>query len=70
MKLTRSMTVGALLGFAMGIAFTIYALLTYDDTQTTAGYVAAFSLLFGMPILVVVGTFAGWLWDVFIKGKR
>jgi hypothetical protein len=64
------MTIGAGIGFILAIVFTITALLNYDDTETTAGYVAASSLLIGMPILVVMGVFAGWLWDIFIKGKK
>lgn len=64
------MTVGALIGFVLGFVFAITSLFTYDDTQTTAGYVLGASLLIGMPVLVTMGVFAGWLWDIFIKGKK
>jgi hypothetical protein len=70
MRLTRSMSIGAGLGFVMGIVFTITSLFLYDEAETSAGYVIASGLLIGMPILVAMGTLAGWLWDVFIAGKK
>lgn len=70
MRLSPSMTIGAGIGFVLGFVFAISALLTYDDTETNAGYVLASSLLIGMPVLVTMGVLAGWLWDIFIKGKK
>ena len=40
---------GAGLGFVMGIAFTVIALLQFDDTETSAVDVATVSLLVGLP---------------------
>lgn len=70
MRLTRSMSVGAGLGFLMGIVFTVIAVFQVDEEETSIGYAIAASLLIGMPIIVTMGTFAGWLWDIFIKQKR
>ena len=70
MRLTPSMTVGAGIGFALGIVFTVTSLFLYDKEETSAGYVIASGLLIGMPILVMMGVLAGWLWDIFIRGNR
>lgn len=73
MRLSKSMSVGAGLGFIFSFVFTILAVLQFDqesNPETSVGELVAYSLLVGMPVLVVMGTFAGWLWDIFIKGKK
>ncbi len=67
------MSIGAGLGFIFSFIFTILAAIQFDqesNPETSAGEVVAISLLVGMPVLVVMGTFAGWLWDIFIKEKK
>ncbi len=63
------MMIGAGIGFIFGIIFTIISAFQFDETRTTAGETIAVGLLVGMPIAAVIGTFAGWLWDVFIRPK-
>ncbi len=70
MRLTKSMSVGAGIGFIFGIVFAVLSAFNVDEDETSVGYAIAVSLLIGMPIIVVMGTFAGWLWDIFIKGKK
>ncbi len=67
------MSIGAGLGFIFSFIFTILAVIQFDqdsNPDTSVGELVAYSLLVGMPVLVVMGTFAGWLWDVFIKEKK
>ena len=68
-KLSRSMSVGAGIGFVAGIVFAISSLFLYDESETGPGEVLATGLLIGLPITVVMGVIAGWLWDVFIRTK-
>ncbi len=57
---------GAGLGFAMGIAFTVIALMQFDRTETNARDVALASLLIGLPFSVLIGLAIGWLWSRFM----
>ena len=57
---------GAGLGFVMGIAFTVIALLQFDETRTTATEVAMWSLLIGLPFSVLIGLAMGGLWSRFM----
>lgn len=61
------MSIGAGIGFVFGIAFAIISAFQFDETRTTAIEMIAFGLLLGLPITVVMGTLAGWLWDIFFK---
>ena len=67
MRLSQSMMIGAGVGFIFGIIFTIISTFQFDETRTNTGEVIMVGLLVGMPIAVMMGTAAGWLWDVFIK---
>ena len=69
MRLSKSMSIGAGIGFLFGFVFTAISAFQFDETRITRGETIAYSLLIGMPITVVMGTFAGWLWDVFIKPR-
>ncbi len=57
---------GAGLGFVMGIAFTVIALMQFDRTETNARDVALASLLIGLPFSVLIGLAIGWLWSRFV----
>jgi NhaP-type Na+/H+ or K+/H+ antiporter len=57
---------GAGLGFVMGIAFTVIALMQFDRTETNARDVALASLLIGLPFSVLIGLAIGWLWSRFM----
>ena len=57
---------GAGLGFVMGIAFTVIALLQFDDKETNAVDVATVSLLVGLPFSVLIGLAIGGLWSRFM----
>ena len=57
---------GAGLGFVMGIAFTVIALLQFDNTETNAKAVAISSLLIGLPFSVLIGLAIGGLWSRFM----
>ena len=57
---------GAGLGFVMGIAFTVIALLQFDNTETNAKDVAIASLLIGLPFSVLIGLAIGGLWSRFM----
>lgn len=70
MRLSPSMSIGAGIGFVLGILFTVIAAFRVDEEQATVGDAVQVGIFVGMPILVVMGTFAGWLWDIFIKEKR
>lgn len=67
MRLSNSMSIGAGIGIVFGLIFTAISAFQFDETKTSAGEVIAVGLLIGMPITVLMGTLAGWLWDVFIK---
>ena len=67
MRLSKSMSIGAGIGIVFGLIFTAISAFQFDETKTSAGEVIAVGLLIGMPITVLMGTLAGWLWDVFIK---
>ncbi len=63
------MSIGAGIGFVVGILFTIVAAIRVDTDEASVGDAIMVSVFFGIPIIVVMGTFAGWLWDIFIKPK-
>ena len=52
MKFNKTTLFGALLGFIMGIALTIIALLQYDKDLTNARDVLFSSLFIGLPFSV------------------
>lgn len=64
------MSIGAGIGFVFGIGFTIVSAFQFDETRTTATETIAVGLLIGLPITVMMGTVAGWLWDIFIKPRN
>lgn len=64
------MSIGAGIGFLFGIAFTIISAFQFDETRTSATETIAVGLLIGLPITVVMGTAAGWLWDIFINPRK
>ena len=57
---------GAGLGFVMSIAFTVFALLQYDRTETNARDVVITGLLIGLPFSVLMGLAVGGLWSRFM----
>ena len=57
---------GAGLGFVMGTAFTVFALLQYDRTETNARDVVITGLLIGLPFSVLMGLAVGGLWSRFM----
>ncbi len=63
MKFSKPALMGAGLGFLMGIAFTVIALLQFDNTQTNAKDVVMASLLIGLPISLIIGLGIGGLWS-------
>lgn len=63
MRFSKPALLGAALGFVMGIAFAVFALLNYDDTVTTAREVALTSLLIGVPISMMLGLLVGFIWS-------
>ena len=64
------MSVGAGIGFVFGFGFTIISAFQFDETRTSASETIAVGLLIGLPITVMMGTVAGWLWDIFIKPRN
>lgn len=69
MRLTRAMTTGAVIGFVFGIIFTVLSAFQIDTEEATVGDAIQVGLFVGMPILVVMGTAAGILWDFFFTRK-
>jgi len=63
LKFSKPALMGAGLGFLMGIAFTVIALLQFDNTQTNAKDVVMASLLIGLPISLIIGLGIGGLWS-------
>ena len=61
------MMIGTGIGFIFGIVTAVISAFQFDETRTSATEVLAVGLLVGLPISVVMGTAAGWLWDIFIK---
>jgi len=68
MRLGRPALIGAGLGFLAGVAFTVVSLFRYDPDETTLASVLAAGLLIGVPIAVVLGTVAGWMWGRLLGG--
>ena len=64
------MSIGAGLGFVFGIIFTILSAFQIDEERGTTADAIQVGIFIGMPILVVMGTFAGWLWDVFFASAK
>ncbi|MFL2664646.1 MAG: hypothetical protein ACJ0G8_01590 [Dehalococcoidia bacterium] len=63
MKFNKTSLFGALLGFIMGIALTIIALLQYDENLTNARDVLLSSLFIGLPFSILIGLMIGWIWS-------
>ena len=63
------MSIGAGIGFLFGVVMTLVSLLQFNEEETNAGEVLAVGLLVGVPIAVVMGTFAGFLWDQLFKQR-
>ncbi len=61
MRLGKQALIGAVLGFAVGVAFTIVSVFRYDAEETTLGEVVGAGLLIGVPVAVILGTLAGHL---------
>ena len=61
MRLGKQALIGAGLGFAVGVAFTIVSVFRYDAEETTLGEVVGAGLLIGVPVAVILGTLAGHL---------
>ena len=57
---------GAGLGFVMGIAFMVIALLQFDPEETNATDVTIASLAIGVPFSVLIGLAIGGLWSRFM----
>jgi predicted MFS family arabinose efflux permease len=66
LRFSKPALTGAGLGFVMGIAFTVIALLQFDSTETNAKDVAIASLLIGLPFSVLIGLAIGGLWSRFM----
>ena len=63
MRLSKSMMAGAGLGAVVGVAGTVISLFRIDPAQTSVGEALMVGLMIGMPITVVGGVLAGWVWD-------
>lgn len=67
MTLSKSMMAGAGLGALVGLAGTVISLFRIDPAQTSVGEALMVGLLIGMPITVVGGVLAGWVWDKLLR---
>ena len=67
MRLSKSMMAGAGLGAIVGVAGTVISLFRFDPAQTSMGEALAVGMLIGLPITVVGGVLAGWVWDVLMR---
>ena len=63
------MLAGAGLGAIVGVAATIISLFRIDTSQTSAGEALLVGLLIGLPIAVVGGVLAGWVWDLMTRSR-
>ena len=63
MKFNRTTLFGAFLGLVMGLAFTVIALLQYDENLTNAKDVLFSSLFIGLPFSILIGLMIGWIWS-------
>ena len=70
MRLGKPALIGAGLGFLAGIAFAAVSLFRYDPEETTLASVLAAGLLIGVPIAVVLGTLAGWMWGKMLGSRE
>ena len=68
MRLGKPALIGAGLGFLAGVAFTVVSLFRYDPDETSLASLIAAGLLIGVPIAVVLGTVAGWMWGRVLGG--
>jgi hypothetical protein len=66
LRFSKPALLGAGLGFIMGIAFTVIALVQFDSTETNAKDVALTGLLIGLPFSVLIGLAIGGLWSRFM----
>ena len=62
MKFSKPSLLGAGLGLVMGVAFTIVALVQFDESETNAKDVALAGLVVGVPLSVLIGLSIGWAW--------
>ena len=68
------MLAGAGLGAIVGVAATVISLFRIDPAQTgigelTSGRALAVGLLIGLPVAVVGGVLAGWIWDLITRPR-
>ena len=70
MRLGKPALIGAGLGLLAGVAFTVVSLFRYDPYDTSLASLIAAGLLIGVPIAVVLGTVAGWMWGRLLGGPR
>lgn len=53
---------GGIIGFVMGVVFLVISLLQFDQSGTDVRHVTLVSLLYGVPLSVLIGLGLGWLW--------
>ena len=63
------MLAGAGLGAIVGVAATVISLFRIDTSQTSVGEALLVGLLIGLPIAVVGGVLAGWVWDLITRPR-